>query len=1106
MFRKPLFWVVLAVVSAACAAYSAYMYPRAFPLINLELTMDREGALAEARTLADLNHWGPDGYRQAAHFSLDDEVQAFVELEGGGSEAFNRMMQDGSYAAYQWAVRHFRPGETHEVLIRFTPAGQPYGFREKIPEDEPGAALDAAAAREIAERSVTAPWRVDLSSFELVEQSQDVRPGGRVDHTLVYERSGLRVAGEGRFRLRLVVSGDRFTELTHFVKIPEAFTRRYEEMRSANTGIGSADAFALILLYGLGGIGFGLFMLLRKRAVLWKPALMWGLFVAFMQALVAVNHWPLLWMGYDTAVSAGNFAFEQVASIVGQFLGIAAMLTLSFMAAEGLTRLAFPRQVQLFKLWSKEVAPSRTVLGFTVGGFLAVAIFMAYDVSLYFFAHRWLGWWTPSSADLDPDILATYFPWLDSIAISLQAGFWEESLFRAVPIAGAALIGQRLGGRRWWIAAAFVVQALIFGGGHAPYPTQPAYARVVELIIPSIGFGLIYLRFGLLAGIILHYAFDVVWISLPLWASTAPGVWVDQTLVVSLCAVPLGIVLVARARRGAWIEVGAQYFNGAWTPPTTRDAAEPAVLPAASAGLGARTRAALLVLGVAGAIAWALASRFHAVTPPLQVSRADAESAAQEALATEHGFDPDPSWREMSVTSGGPGDADRFVWTEGGPEAYDRLLGAYLEAPAWWVRYARFEGDVAARAEEYQAWIGGTGEVVRIYHQLPEAAPGAKLDESEARTLARQSVEESYGLGETDVEEVAARPSSLPARTDWTFEFRDRAGYPLDQGEARIAVTISGDAVTDVQRYVHLPEDWERSERDRATVLRTISIVCGSGIALMLGAGAVTGIVRWSRRRFAVVAFLVAAGASLVISVVTFLNRWPVVEMNFSTSQSFPLQAGIVLGFGLVGVGFLAVGTGLNVGLVHAWLPPRPASRGAIDLAAGFALGLAAAGVLALSTALLPRLYPQWADYGAAPDFVPLLSAALEPLSSFILRTALALVMLTTVHRLTAGWTRRRALCSALLVVAGVLIAGVGADTLVGWIIAGLATGLVLWAAYALVLRHDLGLVPLVSAGLGIPGVLREGVLGDYPGALVGAVAASVLIIVAAVLWSRAQA
>src|SRR5262245_55753851 len=184
MFRKPLWWVVLAALSAACAVYSVRMFPRAFPLINLELTMDRESALAEARALADRQHWGPAGYRQVAHFSLDDAVQAFVELEGGGSEAFDRMMQDGDYAAYQWGVRHFRPGETNEVVVRFTPAGKPYGFRETIPEDQPGAALDGEAAREIAERSVAEPWQVDLGSFDLVEQSQDVRPGGRVDHTL----------------------------------------------------------------------------------------------------------------------------------------------------------------------------------------------------------------------------------------------------------------------------------------------------------------------------------------------------------------------------------------------------------------------------------------------------------------------------------------------------------------------------------------------------------------------------------------------------------------------------------------------------------------------------------------------------------------------------------------------------------------------------------------------------------------------------------------------------------------------------------------------------------------------------------------------------------
>ena len=91
----------------------------------------------------------------------------------------------------------------------------------------------------------------------------------------------------------------------------------------------------------------------------------------------------------------------------------------------------------------------------------------------YFVAVRYLGWWSPSEALLHPDVLATYVPWLSAIANSLQAGFWEEALFRAVPLAGAALIGDRLGQRRLFLIVAFVVQALIFGAGHAPYPDSP---------------------------------------------------------------------------------------------------------------------------------------------------------------------------------------------------------------------------------------------------------------------------------------------------------------------------------------------------------------------------------------------------------------------------------------------------------------------------------------------------------------------------------------------------------------------------------------------------------------------------------------------------------
>src|SRR4029079_5899847 len=237
-----------------------------------------------------------------------------------------------------------------------------------------------------------------------------------------------------------------------------------------------------------------------------------------------------------------------------------------FMAAETLSRRAFGHHPQLWRAWSKEAGASVQILRRTTCGYLLVAVFFAYDVLLYLVMTRIFGWWSPAEALIHPDVLATHAPWLSAIANSFQAGFWEESLFRAVPIAGAALIGDRFGKRNLFIVIAFVIQSIVFRAGHAPYPTQPSYSRPVELIVPSIGFGLLYLNFGLLPGIILHYTFDAVWFALPLFVSSASGIWIDRAMVVLLTLVPLWIVLAARLRRGAWRELPDEDRNAAWTP------------------------------------------------------------------------------------------------------------------------------------------------------------------------------------------------------------------------------------------------------------------------------------------------------------------------------------------------------------------------------------------------------------------------------------------------------------------------------------------------------------------------------------------------------------
>src|SRR5262245_39340894 len=270
MKRAP-FWVLLLLLSAGATAAGVRYFADAFSILAIDITMDRDRALAEAARLMTRDGFAPAGYRQAASFSLDSEAQTFVELEGGGKERFTQLLRDGIFAGYTWNVRHFREGEVPETTIRFAPDGRPDGFVERLKEDAPGAALESEPARVIAERDAV-KWGVDFQQFALAERGSERRPAGRVDHTFTYERAAPAL-NEGRIRVKLVVSGDRLTEVTPFIKIPDAFTRRYEELRSANTAIGIGSVVGMALLYVVGGIGVGLFMMLRQRWIIWRPAI-----------------------------------------------------------------------------------------------------------------------------------------------------------------------------------------------------------------------------------------------------------------------------------------------------------------------------------------------------------------------------------------------------------------------------------------------------------------------------------------------------------------------------------------------------------------------------------------------------------------------------------------------------------------------------------------------------------------------------------------------------------------------------------------------------------------------------------------------------------------
>lgn len=1098
--RRPAFWIALALISVAAVVLGVRYFPQAFSIVALDISMNRSRALDDARAIAARDGLGPPGFRQAASFAGDEAGQTFVELEGGGKDAFTRLLRDHRYDAFTWRVRHFKDGETNETTIQFAPDGRPVGFAEKLKEDAPGAALDAAAARRLAEAGAASRWNVDLSTYGIVEQGQERRPSGRIDHTFTYERRDVTL-NEGRIRLRLEVAGDRLTGVTHSIRIPEAFTRRYASMRSANELIGIGSVVGLALLYVLGGIGVGLFFMMRRRWVLWRTAAAWGVAVGALQTLASLNEFPLIWMTYDTAIPRSTFVAQQLAFLIAGFIGFSVFFALSFMAAETLTRRAFGHHPQLWRVWSRDAGASIPVLGRTAAGFLLVSVFFAYDVILYVITTRMFGWWSPAEALVHPDVLATYAPWLSAIANSFQAGFWEESLFRAVPIAGAALIGDRFGKRRLFIVLAFVVQAIVFGAGHAPYPNQPSYARPVELIIPSIGFGLLYLYFGLLPGIILHFAFDVVWFALPIFLASAPGIWIQRLMVIALTLVPLWVVLWRRAQAGRWTELRPEDLNAAWTPPP----APPPRAETASVSHGAlspRARTVWLAVGLVSFVAVLAAVALRGRDNPLgslPISRARAEAIAREELQRRSVALP-PGWRVMPTPDSGSAGRHKFVYETAGDARWRELLGVYLPKARWQVRAATFQGDVADRAEEWNVDVTAAGIARNVRHALPEGRAGATLDEATARTRALAAIKERLGLDASQLREVAAKPAKQKARTDWTFTFADTTIAPLPQGEPRIDAVLAGDEVASVGRYVYVPEEWDRAQRAASTRDLIIQISTSLMLGTLLVAAAIFGMIAWSRGTYAPRLFLLAAAIVLACSIIEMANSWPALQANLSTAAPLQFQLIGIVAVAGIGLTILAAIVGLAIGAL-----PRPlarfgrlADRDAVPLAIAAGMFGAAAGAVASAVRT-----PPWARFPAVEPLgsaVPALAMALDPITSLLTTIAAMLTAVVLVDRVTLSWTTRRAAGIAVLAILGFLSGGApGGTSLTAW----LAGGAIMAAAFAIVyttlLRFDPTLVPLALGTIAVlrtAGVVRQ---PAFPGAVTGAMLGA--MVVAALSW-----
>jgi membrane protease YdiL (CAAX protease family) len=1017
--RTSRFAILVAVLAALAGATAAWLFPRALPIVALKQSLTRDVALARADSFFRAHSLAPAGARTAVRFEGNDALRTFVELAGGGHDSLNALVRGDDIAPFTWSVRAFVPGNPREARVSFAPDGRIIAFERKLAEADRRPAVSPDSGQRLAEHALDT-WIDDRSDrWKLVSSSYETKKtSGRVDRTYTFERLDRRIGG-APIRVEVGIAGDTPARVRPFVEIPESFKRRYAEMRSWNS------LLALLATLGILGVSIvgivALSRFARERRVRWREPMMVGTVIGVLALAAALNGMPGNWFGYDTAMSPAAFLGLQfvLAVVVGLYTALLVAFTLA--AAEASTRHAFPWHLDWWKLW--RYRGTREVAARVGGGYAVAAIAFAYVAVFYLATRTLFGWWVPSELLDDPNQIASPMPWISGIAVSLNAGVWEESLFRALPLSLLSLwVGQRPR-RRWWLAAGVVGSALIFGFAHASYQSWPPYSRGVEIFLDACFWAVLFLNFGLIVTVVAHFVYDLVLFGIFATSGTAVEYRITAAIILLALLAPALAVVWRWARQRRLIPAPEDARFAAWTPAAAEAPAAP-FTPRAAGVFSKRARGFALAAAAAGVIV-AVA---RPPKPPLgRPFTADREHVVRTAnsMLLAHGTNPAGWTRLTRVGKDSLGAWPRFLTQHKLVSEAQRFASTYVP-PTWWVvRYVHTSGTAAQRTEEWHARLWPDGRPLDLRHIVPDSARRDSADSATVRrialaSLAREAIDTS-ALQETEVKETAR-----PARRDATVTYTDTTVKLPAGAAARTWVQLAGDEPLVARRGVELPEEFLRADRARQT---NRAVIGGLTILLLLGL-LVTGAIVVKRRRPIVIedgtldrrSALILIGTLVLLAVLSDLNSLPSQLFKYDTAEPWSSFIGsTALGF-LVVVPVMLIVYGLwlalsamrrRVGIPMLAGEPSPSARNDMLIA-----GLGIGGIIYAMTqldSLVPRAGIPPTPGTVLNNVAPFLAGITDIPENVLVGVTLVGIPILVVAGLTQRWSLR-VLIAALIV------------------------------------------------------------------------------------------
>jgi hypothetical protein len=857
-------WTVFLVMAVAGLMLYFGLGDRVFPSASIDLKLGRREVKTLAADLAKKYGYATEGTIQATTFTYFNEAKTFLEYELGINQA-NKLMLD-KVPVWCWSSRFQKEFAYEQMRVWFSPQGQLMGFSHALEHERKLPTISHEEALKRAREFLARDAHLNLDNLVLKNDSSSSR-ANREDHSFTFEDKSVDYK-EGRLRYDVSFSGDLLTDYSSYLKVPDSFVRKYENIRSYNN-----------LLQSIAGIFYNTLQIIAYLVVPWamtrrqlryKLAIFGGILVAGIQALSSVNDYQMVLDSYDSSRSFQDYVtsyyLREVISTLGSFLSGA----MTFGACDTVYRLVYPKRIALENFLSWRGFATKEGGNVVLLGSLLFAIHLGWIV-LYYLLGEKLNFWCPLGVD-QYQTLGSFVPALSALAIGVQAASTEETVARVV---GLALLEKLT--KRFWLAN--LLQAMAWGFMHSSYPQQPAYARGIELTITGMVYGYVMKRYGLLPCVISHYLLDAFLTAEPLFSSPELGLRLEGLVPLVVFLVMYGYGKVMSKLRGG---VDAKnLINSALPMPDTAIKPVETVQEFNYKPFSKKAKWWLAAVGILSTVfCFVVTNPEPSDKSRLKLNREQAITRAREILDAR-GINVSDYQVTVSLSNSCDADEMQYICEKlGRKKAYEYAIkegNNYI----WSVRFFRFLDPTVYRMD---LWGDGREQSLCIKKDDDTGEPGSSVSKVEAIRLATEYVH----LVDPQFKDIKLDKVSVDEkknRTDFTVDFLVPS-MKVAEANYLVEVEVTGKFACNASQGWQIPQGWY-FERNKQSHFKTIMSNVRFGLMAIMGLAFVIwaiGVLRSGALTLRIP--IVTSLACLLLSCTEQINHLLVFFEGYSTSLS----------------------------------------------------------------------------------------------------------------------------------------------------------------------------------------------------------------------------